>query len=191
MNLPNKLTVLRILFIPLLLFFYLYEPISYGKLIACILFIVAITTDVLDGHLARKHNLVTDLGKFLDPIADKLVVTAGLLLLVADSTIPSPYGVLILFITLAREFIVAVLRQMSATKGVVIAADKLGKLKTLTQDLAIIFFMILAYNNTASVITGLGETIFAVTSYVLLALSLLFTVISGINYVVKNKKLFL
>jgi len=182
MNLPNKLTVLRIILIPILMFFYLFEAIPYSKLIACL---------ILDGYLARKHNLITDLGKFLDPIADKLVVTAGLLVLVADQTIPAPYGVIAIFIILARDFIVGVLRQMAATKKVVIAADKLGKFKTLTQDIAIIFLFILSYNNSAALLTNLGQTIFAYTSFAILGISVLLTLISGVNYVVQNKKLIL
>ena len=191
MNLPNKLTVLRIILIPILMFFYLFEAIPYSKLIACLIFIIAIFTDFLDGYLARKHNLITDLGKFLDPIADKLVVTAGLLVLVADQTIPAPYGVIAIFIILARDFIVGVLRQMAATKKVVIAADKLGKFKTLTQDIAIIFLFILSYNNSAALLTNLGQTIFAYTSFAILGISVLLTLISGVNYVVQNKKLIL
>jgi CDP-diacylglycerol--glycerol-3-phosphate 3-phosphatidyltransferase len=189
MTLPNKLTILRIILIPFLLFFYLFEVVPYAKLIACAIFIIAIFTDFLDGYLARKYNLITDLGKFLDPIADKMVVTAGLLLLVADQTIPAPYGVLAIFVILARDFIVGVLRQMAATKKTVIAADKLGKFKTLTQDIAIIFLFILAYNNSANLLTTLANSIFTITAYAILAISVLLTIISGINYVVKNKKL--
>lgn len=191
MNLPNKLTILRIILIPLMMFFYLYEVVPYSKLIACAIFIAAIFTDFLDGYLARKYNLITDLGKFLDPIADKLVVTAGLLMLVADQTIPAPYGVLAIFIILARDFIVGVLRQMAATKNTVIAADKLGKLKTLTQDIAIIFLFILAYNNSVNLLTSIARGIFEFTAFIILAISVLLTLVSGVNYIIKNKKLIL
>ena len=129
MNIPNKLTFLRIFLIPVMMFFYLLDSFQFGKIVAALIFIIAIITDLLDGHIARKYNMVTDLGKFLDPIADKLLVTASLLLLITDGTIPAPYGVIALFIILSRDFIVGVLRQMAATKRNVIAADNLGKNK--------------------------------------------------------------
>ena len=189
MTLPNKLTILRIILIPLLIFFYLANFIAYGKIIAAVIFCLAIFTDFLDGHIARKHNLITNLGKFLDPIADKLLVVAALLLLVVDKTIPNPYGLIALFIILARDFIVSVIRQMAATKNKVIAADKLGKLKTLTQDIAIIFLFILGYSNTVNLLQNISYTIFSITSFVILGISVLLTIISGLNYVLKNKEL--
>src|SRR5574344_1439894 len=96
MNLPNKITMIRIILIPFMLFFYLasFIPDGWGKIIALVIFIGAASTDMLDGHVARKYNLVSDLGKFLDPIADKLLVTSALLLVVCDGTIVAPYGVL-------------------------------------------------------------------------------------------------
>lgn len=189
MNLPNKLTISRIVLIPLLMFLYLYEPFTYGKILATLIFILAIITDMLDGHIARKQNLITNLGKFLDPIADKLLVTASLLLLAIDGTIPAPFGIISVFIILARDFIVGVIRQMAATKGTVIAADNLGKLKTVTQDISIIFLFILAFNNTADLLTGIAESIFSVTSFIIFFIAVILTVISGFNYVLKNRAL--
>ena len=90
MNIPNKLSMLRIILIPFMLFFYLADFVPYGKIIAIAIFIVAAFTDMLDGHIARKYNLVTNLGKLLDPIADKLLVMSALLLVVVDYTIPHP-----------------------------------------------------------------------------------------------------
>ena len=95
MNLPNKLSLLRIILIPFMLFFYLATFVPYGKIIALAIFIIAALTDMLDGKIARKYNLVTNLGKLLDPIADKLLVMSALLLVVVDYTIPHPYGVII------------------------------------------------------------------------------------------------
>ena len=100
MNLPNKLTLLRIILIPFMMFFYLADFIPYGigKIVAIAIFILASLTDLLDGKIARKYNLVTDLGKFLDPIADKLLTATALLLILADGTIPAPWGVIIVAI---------------------------------------------------------------------------------------------
>jgi|AntRauTorcE11897_2_1112592.scaffolds.fasta_scaffold00001_180 CDP-diacylglycerol--glycerol-3-phosphate 3-phosphatidyltransferase len=190
MNLPNKLTVLRIVFIPILMFFYLNQSFEYGKLIAGVIFLIAISTDFLDGYIARKYNLVTDSGKFLDPIADKLIVTAGLLLVVADATIPNPYGVIALFVILAREFIVAVLRQMAANKNVVIAADNLGKLKTIMQDVAIVFLFLLAFNNQTNTLSSGIESALSIASFTILGLSVFLTILSGFNYIFKNQKIF-
>ncbi|MDD4211194.1 MAG: CDP-diacylglycerol--glycerol-3-phosphate 3-phosphatidyltransferase [Clostridia bacterium] len=190
MNIPNKLTFLRIFLIPVMMFFYLLDSFQFGKIVAALIFIIAIITDLLDGHIARKYNMVTDLGKFLDPIADKLLVTASLLLLITDGTIPAPYGVIALFIILSRDFIVGVLRQMAATKRNVIAADNLGKIKTLFQDISIIFIFIMAYNNVGNLISGLGKIIFNVTGFTLFFVSVVLTIISGMNYIIKNKKLF-
>ncbi|MGD9900945.1 MAG: CDP-diacylglycerol--glycerol-3-phosphate 3-phosphatidyltransferase [Spirochaetales bacterium] len=190
MNLPNKLTISRIILIPILMAVYLIDAIPFNALIACFIFIVAIITDHLDGHIARKRNMVTDFGKFLDPIADKLVVTAGLLMLVADGTVPAPYGVIGLFIILGRDFIVGVLRQIAVTKGIVIAADKLGKLKTLTQDIAIILLFIVSFDNSLGMLTFWGSDIIAILAFITFGVSVLLTIISGTNYVVKNKEVF-
>ena len=100
MNLPNKLSVLRICLIPFVMFFYLADFIPYGigKIAAIVIFIAAALTDMLDGKIARKHNLVTNLGKFLDPIADKILTAAVFFLIIADGTLPAPWGVIIVSI---------------------------------------------------------------------------------------------
>ena len=100
MNLPNKLTVLRMVLIPFVMFFYLatFIPYGIGKIVALVIFIVAALTDLLDGKIARKHNLVTNLGKFLDPIADKILTASVLFMLMADGTIPAPWGVIVVSI---------------------------------------------------------------------------------------------
>ena len=147
MNLPNRLTVLRIVLIPFMMFFYLADfiPHGIGKLVALAIFIIASFTDMLDGQIARKRNLVTNLGKFLDPIADKILTSAVLFLIVADGTIPAPWGVMAITIIIAREFIVATLRMQAASKGIVVAADMWGKVKTVVQMVALPVCMLLAY----------------------------------------------
>ena len=147
MNLPNKLTVLRIVLIPFMMFFYLADfiPHGIGKLVALAIFIVASFTDMLDGKIARKRNLITNLGKFLDPIADKILTSAVLFLIIADGTIPHPYGAIVVTIIIGREFIVAAMRLNAASKGVVVAADIWGKLKTTVQMVALPVCILLAY----------------------------------------------
>ena len=147
MNLPNRLTMLRIILIPFMMFFYLasFIPFGIGKIVALVIFIVAALTDLLDGKIARKRNLVTDLGKFLDPIADKLLTSAVLFMLIVDGTIPAPYGVIVVTIIIAREFMVSALRLIAASKGTVLAADIWGKTKTFVQMIAIPVCMIIPF----------------------------------------------
>lgn len=157
MNLPNKITLTRICFIPILMLFVIPIPESitnagflqfihpqlvainqfistYGGYIAAGIFIIASSTDAVDGYIARKRQLVTNFGKFLDPIADKLLVTAALMALVQSGGVNGWVAMIII----AREFIVTGLRLVAAGEGIVIAASKLGKLKTLLQDIAIV-----------------------------------------------------
>lgn len=193
MNLPNRLTVLRIVLIPFMMFFYLanFIPYGIGKLVALAIFIIASFTDLLDGKIARKRNLVTNLGKFLDPIADKILTTAVIFLVIADGTIPAPWGVIIATIIIAREFIVATLRMQAASKGVVVAADMWGKVKTVVQMVALPICIVLAYILTCGYNVPNALTLtFQILAYASLGLATLLTVMSGINYVVKNKECF-
>lgn len=149
MNLPNRLTVLRILLIPLILLFLLPLPagsatagwnafiVSYGRIAALVLFSIASLTDLADGRIARKRNLVTTLGKFLDPIADKILVVSVLIALIQTGRLPA----LIAIIVIIREFIITGLRLIAIDKGVVIAAGKLGKAKTVSQIVAILIVL--------------------------------------------------
>lgn len=193
MNLPNKLTIARVIMIPFVMFFYLanFIPYGIGKIVALVLFILAAVTDLLDGKIARKHNLVTNFGKFLDPIADKLLTSAVLFMLMADGTLPHPWGVIIVTIIISREFIVSALRLLVASNGTVLAADIWGKAKTMVQMIAIPVCMLLSFLLTPSLnfLTPVIIT-FKVISYVLIGVATLLTVISGINYLVKNKKCF-
>lgn len=191
MNLPNKISMTRIIAIPFVMFFYLADfiPNAIGKIIALVLFAVIAFTDLVDGKIARSRGLVTDLGKFLDPIADKLLMTTGLLLILADGTMIAPWGVIMTIIIVAREFIVSALRQIAATKNVVLAADMLGKIKANFQPVAIALFMLLAIHNVTPFL-GSFEFAYTVICYVLMGIATILTIISGVNYLVKNRAVF-
>lgn len=189
MNTPNKITIVRILLIPIIVALYLLstlEGLAYFKLISLGILILAEATDFLDGYLARKNNQVTSLGKFLDPIADKVLTMASLLLVVVDLTIPAPYGVIIAIIILGRELIISAFRQIAATKNFVMAADKWGKLKTIFQDIALPCLFFVAYLNQIAKVNVYVD-IFTIASYVLISFATLLTILSGVNYIVKNR----
>lgn len=188
MNLPNRITLARIIMIPLMIFFYLASFVPYGKIIAFVIFVVSSLTDFFDGYLARKYNLITNLGKFLDPIADKLLTTSALVLVVCDLTVPAPYGVIALIVILAREFIVSAFRQIAATKNYVMAADWWGKIKTNLQIYSCGGLMILSFLYSDTAYNGIGITVFEIINWVLLGLAVVSTIFSGVNYLVKNKK---
>ncbi|HOA42757.1 MAG TPA: CDP-diacylglycerol--glycerol-3-phosphate 3-phosphatidyltransferase [Bacillota bacterium] len=174
MNLPNKLTVLRILLIPIFIILLLKRYyISSG-----ILFILASATDALDGHIARKHNLITNFGKIMDPLADKLLVTSAMICLVELGEVAGWMVIIIL----AREFVITGLRAVAAGEGVIIAAGKSGKIKTVFQMLAI--SIILLRNWPFSMVTDLP-----IGDY-LLWIAVAATVYSGVEYIVQNKHIF-
>lgn len=189
MNLPNKISMSRIFIIPFVVFFYLADfiPNAWGKIIALILFAITGLTDFVDGHIARKYNMVTDLGKFLDSIADKLHMTTGLLLVVTDGTIMAPYGVIMAVIIISREFIVSALRQIAAARGKVLAADMIGKVKATFQPVGIALFMFLAINNARPFLGG-ATLVIEIISYVVMGIAVVMTIISGIYYLVKNRE---
>ena len=138
MNLANKLTLLRIFLVPLFVIFMILDSNYYGVIIATIIFIIASITDKIDGYIARSRNQITTFGKFMDPLADKLLVTAALVSLVQLNVIPA-WAVIII---LSREFAVTGLRTIAAAEGKVIAASNWGKLKTVFQMLSIILLLI-------------------------------------------------
>lgn len=174
------------------MFFYLasFIPFGIGKIVAIVIFIVASLTDLLDGKIARKRNLVTDLGKFLDPIADKLLTATAFLLIMADGTLPAPWGVIVVAIIIAREYTVSALRQIAGTKGIVLAADMWGKIKTVVQMIALPTCFLVAYLNCAGFASGTAILVVSIVSYVLVGLATLLTVMSGIHYLVKNRECF-
>ena len=188
MTIPNRITLARIIMIPLMAFFYLASFIPYGKIVALVLFIVAALTDFVDGHIARKYNMVSDLGKFLDPIADKLLTTTALILVICDGTVPQPYGAIAAIIILAREFAISAFRQIAATKNFVMAADWWGKIKANLQFFSFGGLMLLSFLYKDTTYSGVGIQVFEIINWVLLGLAVLLTIISGINYLVKNRE---
>lgn len=166
MNLPNKLTFARILMVPVFIGV-LVSSMEGARLIAVGIFVLASLTDFLDGYLARKYGLITDLGKLMDPIADKILVTAALVGLVQMGRITIWPVILIL----AREFMITSFRSLAAYKGSVIAASAWGKVKTVTQMIAIILLLL-----TNSVLAD-----------IILWISVVLTVISAMDYIIKNK----
>ncbi len=182
MNLPNKLTVLRVVLIPVFVALFYITAVPYNYLISAVVFVVAALTDFLDGYIARKRNLVTNLGKFLDPIADKCLVATALIvmLLPYDMAILPWYGSIAVAIILCRELIVSGFRMVAASKGVVLAADKVGKIKTVFQDVGIAVLLA-----GASIWPGL-YTVVNIVGLCILGVATLLTIISGVNYVVKN-----
>ena len=177
MNLPNKLTLLRICLIPVFVILMLSQ-VSNFFLISCIIFIIASITDFLDGRIARKHNLVTDFGKFMDPLADKLLVLSALICMIEYNLVA---GWMVIIIV-ARELTVSILRAIAADNGKVIAASGGGKIKTTSQMIAIILLLIGAnYSNSQIVFVG------TIAMYI----ATIFTLYSGIDYLYKNRELFM
>ena len=177
MNLPNKLTLLRICLIPVFVILMLSQ-VSNFFLISCIIFIIASITDFLDGKIARKYNLVTDFGKFMDPLADKLLVLSALICM-REYDLVAGWMVIII---VARELTVSILRAIAADNGKVIAASGGGKIKTTSQMIAIILLLIGAnYSNSQIVFVG------TIAMYI----ATIFTLYSGIDYLYKNRELFM
>lgn len=175
MNLPNKLTMFRVVLIPFFVMFMLAPICSgYANYIAVAIFIIASLTDLLDGKIARKYNLVTDFGKFMDPLADKLLVCSAMICLVEKAQLPA----WIVIVIIGREFIISGFRLIAADNGIVIAASYWGKFKTTFQMLMIIVLVFnLDFNNWYVYLAG------QVLAYIALAL----TVISLVDYLWKNK----
>lgn len=172
MNTPNKLTIARVIMIPFFVAFLMYDITgSADKWIALGIFVVASLTDTLDGYLARKHNLVTNFGKFMDPLADKLLVCSAMICMIELGRLPA----WIVIIIIAREFIISGFRLIAAENGVVIAANYWGKFKTVSQMIMIIL-LILHFGG-----------IFAVLEQIFIWLSLALTVISLITYIWQNR----
>ncbi len=195
MNLPNKISLTRILMIPIfLIIFFLDGVLPYNYLISAIVFAVAACTDFIDGYIARSRNLVTDIGKFLDAIADKVLVSTVMVVVLtmkdsffytfftgAENIVYVATCVCICII-MAREFLISAFRQIAASKGLIMAAEKLGKYKTACQDVAL-FLMIFAVDFADSfgfIMACVGLGLFAVATVL--------TVVSGMSYLLKNKR---
>lgn len=190
MNTPTKITVARIILTPLMLFFFLADFIPYnlGKLFACIILTLGVFSDFLDGYLARKNNQVTTLGKFLDPIADKLLATTAITLLIvgADPVIPTLIGVIFSFFNLQRDFMITGFRQIGQIKGIIVPSDKLGKMKAVFLYATLIFSMLYSYLREFAFATDTFKLVCTIIIYVLIGISCLYMLISEIGYVKAN-----
>ena len=170
MNLPNKLTLLRVFMIPIFVVFMLVDITPFDNWIALAVFILASLTDLLDGKIARKYNLVTNFGKFMDPLADKLLVCSAMICLVEMHIIPA----WIVIIIIAREFIISGFRLIASDNGVVIAASYWGKFKTVFQ--MVMICLMIANFPQLQILTD-----------IIMWIALILTVVSLIDYLVKNK----
>ena len=170
MNLPNKITMLRVFLIPFFVVFMLVSAIPYSKYIALVIFVVASLTDTLDGYIARKYKLVSNFGKFMDPLADKLLVCSALIALSDLDRIPA----WIVIVIIARDFIISGFRLIAAEKGVVIAAGWWGKIKTTVQMIMVGFLIA-------------NLKVFYIFDQVLIYLALALTIISLIDYLYHNR----
>ena len=178
MNLPNKLTILRVCMIPVFVVFARMAALSM-QLIAIGIYILACITDALDGNIARSRHLVTNFGKFMDPIADKLLVMSALVILTAQNRMPDWVCILML----AREFLVSGFRLVAVENGRVIAAGPLGKLKTVFQMISIVALMLLIPLTGEALLGQPGVLLAKVLMYIALAL----TVVSGADYIIRNR----
>ena len=178
MNLANKLTILRVILVPIFIAFMTIDAL-WAKIVGLLIFIIASLTDMLDGQIARKRNMITTFGKFADPLADKMLTTAAFLVFMQQDII----GAWPVFIILVREFAVSGIRLAAAAEGEVIAASFWGKFKTVTQMLSIVVGIILMC------IPQIPSNITALIIQILVWICVVFTVISGVEYVVKNWKL--
>ena len=173
MNLPNKLTVLRVIMVPFFVFFMLTDVGgAANKWIALIIFCVASLTDMLDGKIARARNLVTNFGKFMDPLADKLLVSAALICFIELGSLPAWYVLIII----SREFIISGFRLVASDKGVVIAASYWGKFKTTSQMIMVVLLIL-----------NIDHPVFGVLTQIFVWVAMILTLVSLIDYLMKNK----
>ncbi|MDD2364079.1 MAG: CDP-diacylglycerol--glycerol-3-phosphate 3-phosphatidyltransferase [Saccharofermentanales bacterium] len=193
MNVPNRLTLLRIFLVPVFLLFMVpifgdgtftqFVLSNGGRVIATFIFIIASLTDLLDGLLARRMQLVSNFGKFLDPIADKLLVIAGFAAFVELGRISS----FVLIIIVAREFLVTGIRLLAVERGVVIAASWFGKIKAVVQMLTLIFLLIEPFIIDASYSTATFSAGYEIFVNIMIVLTLVLTILSGLDYWYKNR----
>lgn len=172
MNLPNKITLFRIAMIPIFVVFLLVPGIPYGRYIAAAIFIIAAFSDLLDGYIARKHNLITNFGKFMDPMADKLLVASALISFVELKLLPA----WIVIIIIAREFIISGFRLIASDNGIVLAAGWWGKLKTNVQMVMSVMLII-----------NLDNYFINILEQVAIYLAVFLTIVSLVDYMVQNK----
>jgi CDP-diacylglycerol--glycerol-3-phosphate 3-phosphatidyltransferase/cardiolipin synthase len=173
MNLPNKLTIARVVVVPIFIVLFLFNY----HLIAFAVFILAALTDLIDGQIARKYNLVSNFGKIMDPLADKILVYSAFCLMVENGLIPG----WMLIVILTREFIVAGMRTVAASEGLVVAAGMSGKIKTVLQMVAVPMLLL---------VPVISWQFWVAASMIVLWASLLMTVYSGVEYIYQNRKVF-
>ena len=178
MNLPNKLTMLRVILIPVFVVFMLCDITSADKWIALAIFCIASLTDLLDGKIARKYNLVTNFGKFMDPLADKLLVCSAMIALIELELIPA----WIVIVIIAREFIISGFRLIASDNGVVIAASYWGKFKT-TFQMIMVILMIIQAGLCAS---NINIQALNIATTVIMYIALILTIVSLVDYLKKN-----
>lgn len=189
LNVPNLLTIARIIITPIFLAVILMDTLPHRFLIACIVFSIASITDAIDGHLARKNNQITNFGKFLDPIADKILTTSALLAFMSVGLC----NIWIVMLILTREFAIASVRMIAATNGVVIPANIWGKIKTVSQMVFTILIMLLG--ETWEILSNTNKILFeklpdlSLISNGLLWITAILTVISGVIYLNDSKKI--
>ena len=189
LNVPNILTIARIFITPVFLAVILMDTLPHRFLIACIVFSIASITDAIDGHLARKNNQITNFGKFLDPIADKILTTSALLAFMSEGLC----NIWIVMLILTREFAIASVRMIAATGGVVIPANIWGKIKTVSQMVFTILIMLLG--ETWEILSNTNKVLFeklpdlSLISNGLLWITAILTIISGVIYLNDSKKI--
>lgn len=181
MNVPNKLTILRVLLIPVFLLLFYMDGMPWHYFYALLVFAAASLTDMLDGKIARKYNLITDFGKFMDPLADKLLVVSAIICLMGIGKVPP----LVVIIIISREFLVTSLRLVAAPKGIVIAADRWGKYKTVSQMIWLSAALLLEWLAADMPFAIPGA---AAINTALTAVATILTVVSGVNYLWKNRR---
>ncbi len=177
MNTANKITLIRIAMIPIFLFFFLTSLVPYSRYIAVLIFIIAAATDGVDGHIARKYNQITDFGKFIDPLADKILVVSALIGMVEYGMISS----IAVIIIIAREFMVTGLRTVAVGSGKVIAAAFSGKLKTVIQ--IVVICVVITFYDLSLLFPSINLAL-NICTWIMVAI----TLYSGIEYIVKNKE---
>lgn len=173
MNIPNKLCVLRILLVPVVIYIMINSSIDNSNIYALLIFVIASLTDMLDGYIARKYNMITNLGKFLDPLADKVLVISVLIAFVQMDKL-SPWIVIIIVF---REFAITGFRILAASENIIIAASWWGKIKTITQMIMIIILFL-----------NLNILYWSYVEKISILVAVFMTIISGIDYIIKNKK---
>lgn len=193
MNLPNKITVFRFILIPIIILISVIKPLNesillesltIGNLVILILFAMGVFTDFLDGHLARKYNQVTTFGKFMDPLADKMMVmTVLIILMVQNPALLKPWVVIVI---MAREFMVMGIRTLAAGESKIIAASKIAKVKTAVQ-----FVMVLVLLLGGVPLALLSDTVSKVFEYFLIYAAAILTIVSGADYFWKNRTIIL